>query len=390
MVAPSKIFKYPLNRIHCSKILHSLPHQSCTEAFIWNLYRNHVSSAKYYLPILLFPLVFNWRKRSKSRLWCTVKNYVQVCSLGAHINALTFYLMCIFRHLNGRFVKCYTPFISCFLGSQIIWLAPGKVQLFYVTGITHAAIEGAMRQLNLRLVHSGAAQTLVFMICSLLVLQQQQSLGYTGFWFIRPRPLTSDYHKMQNKARLKQALMELFSYLQIGLAMDALHAILTRSQMLRKLQLKTTGFMLSYMGIYKLIQCLLASSLGIKPATLLAAFLSGAAFGFPKRMPLTLMSLAVVIASQVVWQKFCSLNMNSNRILTLLQRIPCSQLLVPFNLAYLVHILLFQHHVLNGLANGFINGTCDKNAQRVYEFILQPVETILSTASKIPDTPFLF
>ncbi|ALC47521.1 CG31157 [Drosophila busckii] len=322
MVAPSKIFKYPLNRIHCSKILHSLPHQSCTEAFIWNLYRNHVSSAKYYLPILLFPLVFNWRKRSKSRLWCTVKNYVQVCSLGAHINALTFYLMCIFRHLNGRFVKCYTPFISCFLGSQIIWLAPGKVQLFYVTGITHAAIEGAMRQLNLRLVHSGAAQTLVFMICSLLVLQQQQSLGYTGFWFIRPRPLTSDYHKMQNKARLKQALMELFSYLQIGLAMDALHAILTRSQMLRKLQLKTTGFMLSYMGIYK--------------------------------------------------------------------RIPCSQLLVPFNLAYLVHILLFQHHVLNGLANGFINGTCDKNAQRVYEFILQPVETILSTASKIPDTPFLF
>lgn len=52
MVAPSKLLEPPLNRVHCA-ILHSLPGQSCTKAFLWNLYRNHVSIAKYYSPLLL-------------------------------------------------------------------------------------------------------------------------------------------------------------------------------------------------------------------------------------------------------------------------------------------------------------------------------------------------
>ncbi|KAM8705167.1 hypothetical protein ACLKA7_009597 [Drosophila subpalustris] len=389
MVAPSKVFEAPLNRLHCSRFMHSRPNQSCTEAFVWNLYRNHVSSAKYYLPVLLFPLIFNYPKLSKNRVWSIVKNYLQTSSIGSIINALTFLWMCICRRLCGRFVWGLTPYLSCCLGAQIIWWAPSKVTQFYSTGIVHAAIEAMLRQLEVGLVHSHAARTMVFMMCSLVVLRQQQrTKGYSGFWFIKPSPLPHDYPKWSLERRAKETLMELRTYLGIGLALDLLSAMMRAR--IRKISLKSTSFMISYMGIYRVIQCVLSGRMDLRQTNLIAAFVSGGAFWFVSHIPLTLMSLSVVIATQVLWKEFCAQDVSKSRLLAGLQRLPWAKLLIPPNLAYLVHSLLFQGHVVNGLARSFINSTCDHNAQRVCDLLLLPAEGILATANKSSIMPFLF
>lgn len=388
MVASSKVFEWPLNRLHCAGFIHSLPHQSCTEAFIWNLYRSHVSSAKYYLPLLFFPILINCHKLSKSRVWSIVKNYLQTLSFGSIINASSFYWLCICRRLTGRFVWVLTPLLSCILGGQIIWCAPQKVVEFYSTGIIHAAIEAMLRQLDVGLVHSHAARTMVFMLCSLVVLRQQHTEGYSGFWFIKPTLLPSDYCKWPLEQRAKGALLDLRTYLGIGLALDLLSAMMRRQ--IKKINLKSTSFMISYMGLYRVIQCVLAGKLDIRHTNLLAAFLSGGAFWFVSHIPLTLMSFSVVIATQILWKEFCALDASKSKLLTGLQRLAWSRLLIPPSLGYLVHCLLWQAHLVNSIARSFIDGTCDKNASRICNILLLPEDKLLTTINKVPVMPFLF
>jgi len=80
----------------------------------------------------------NWRKLSKSMVLSVAKNYAQSASFAAWINAITFYLMCMGRRLNDRFVFIFIPFLPCWIASQLSWLMPPQVLHFFVTGITPA------------------------------------------------------------------------------------------------------------------------------------------------------------------------------------------------------------------------------------------------------------
>lgn len=90
------------------------------------------------------------------------------------------------------------------------------------------------------------------MVCSLAVLRAQQLKLYKGFWFIRPAQLPEDYAKWTLAERIKAALLELRSYLGIGVALDIFNALL--SKRLKNFQLRSTTFMLSYIGVYKVGQ----------------------------------------------------------------------------------------------------------------------------------------
>ncbi|EDW24878.1 GL24387 [Drosophila persimilis] len=195
------------------------------------------------------PLVLKWRKVSKGTILAIVKNYVQSVSFASCINAFTFYFMCVARRLNGRFVFIYTPYLSCWLASQLSWWMPPQVLLYFSTGITHAALESLLRQWDLGLVHSRWGQTMVFMLSSLVVLHYQQAQKYSGFWFIKPTPLPVDYPKWSAVKRLRQSLTQFGTYLGIGLALDLGHAIMRRNLM--RLRLDTTRFLVGYMGLFQ-------------------------------------------------------------------------------------------------------------------------------------------
>ncbi|XP_060647442.1 uncharacterized protein LOC132785377 [Drosophila nasuta] len=388
MVANSKLFEMPLCRKHCAGVIHSLPHQTCTEAYIWNIYRNHVCSCKYYFPLLLIPLLMQYNKLNRKRVWFAVRNYLETSSVGAMINATTYYIVCIFRQLNGRFVWAFTPFISNFLGTQLIWLASPKVVQFYCTGIVHASLETILRQLNFGVVHSHLARTLVFMLCSIIVLRGQQAHGYSDFWFIKPKQLPQDYPERSIEQRIKDGLLELRAYLGFGLGMDLFNAVVNRK--MGKINLKSTRFLLSYMGIYKVLQCLLINHMDVKHTNLLAAFLSGGAFWFVRQIPLTLMSFGVVVATQVLWKEFCATDASKSQLRFGLQCIPWAKLLIPPNLAYLTHINMFQRAKVSKLAMSFIENTCEFNDLRISNMLSLSTEEIMDIFSKLPKRPFLF
>ncbi|XP_017867837.1 PREDICTED: uncharacterized protein LOC108616857 [Drosophila arizonae] len=389
MVAPSKLFGYPMSHVHCGNIIHSQPNQSCTQALLWNMYRNHVSSAKYYLPTLvLMPLILNCRRLNKRRLWSTAKNYLETMFFASTINALTFYLICICRRLNGRFVYLCTPFLSNYLAAYINWWAPPKVLQFFITGITHAAMEAVLRQMNAGLVRSRPAQTLLFMLSSLVVLRQQQKHIYSGFWFIKPNPMTLDYSKWPLLRRLKQASLELCKYFGIGFTID-LFSVLMRLN-LQKLRLKTTSFIVTYMGLYKIVQVLFARKLEMKQLNLLAAFVSGASYGLFSHVPFSYMCFAVVIAIQALYKDLCKVDVSHNKRLAALLSMPWAKLLIPPTSAYLTNCMFYKQHVLSSLAKSFMDDTCDNNVNRIYTLIQLPVETIYKMAQAGPEPNFFF
>ncbi|EDW97189.2 uncharacterized protein LOC6536908 isoform X1 [Drosophila yakuba] len=387
MVAPSKILEPPLNRLHCA-ILHSLPGQSCTKALLWNLYRNHVSSAKYYSPLLLLPLLMNWRKVSKNLVLSVFKNYAQSVGFAAWINAITFFLMCVGRRLTDRFVFILIPYLPCWIASQLSWLMPPQVLHFFVTGITPAALETLMRYFNIGLVHSPMAQTVIFMISSVVVLHYQQSRKYSGFWFIRPASLPDNNEDWTILRHMKQGLKELRSYLGIGLAMDLLNPLMKRN--LKLLRPKMTSFLAGYIGLFKVVQLLSFKRLNANQANGLAAFISGASFALlPNR--LTFMSFAVVTAIQVIWSQVCDTKDEKDAVLSVMRKIPWARLLIPCSLAYLVHIFFYHQRLLNEVARSFIDCTCDNNGQRLLNLIALPnVNAILEAVDKTPKTSFWF
>ena len=115
--------------------------------------------------------------------------------------------------------------------------------------LSFQAMEAVLRQLNVGLVRSRPAQTLVFMLSSLVVLRQQEMRHYSGFWFIKPEQMPLDYSKWSLAHRLKQALVELCTYLGMGMAMDFFNAMMRGN--IKKLQFKSTSFIVSYMAMYK-------------------------------------------------------------------------------------------------------------------------------------------
>ncbi|TDG48379.1 hypothetical protein AWZ03_005124 [Drosophila navojoa] len=389
MVAPSKLFGYPMSHVHCGNIIHSLPNQSCTQALLWNIYRNHVSSAKYYLPTLvLMPLLLNCRRLTKRRLWSTARNYLETTFFASIMNALSFYLICVFRRLNGRFVYLCTPGLSNYLAALINWWAPPKVLQFFSTGITHAAMEAVLREMNAGLVRSRPAQTVLFMLSSLVVLRQQQKHLYSGFWFIKPSSMTLDYSKWPLLRRLKQASLELATYFGMGFTIDLFSVLM--SLKLKKLRLKSTSFIVTYIGLYKIVQVLFAGVLEMKHLNLLAAFVSGASYGLFSHVPFSYMCFAVVIAIQALYKELCKVDVSHNKRLAALLSMPWAKLLIPPTSAYLANCMFYKQHLLSGLAKSFMDDTCDKNVNRIYTLIQLPLETIFNKTKGGPQPKFFF
>lgn len=114
-------------------------------------------------------------------------------------------------------------------------------------------MESLMRYFNIGLVHSPMAQTLLFMISSVIVLHYQQTRKYSGFWFIRPASLPEDTEDWTILKQVQQGIRELRSYLGIGLAMDLLNPLMKRNMKLWRP--KMTSFLAGYIGLFKVSCC---------------------------------------------------------------------------------------------------------------------------------------
>lgn len=96
------------------------------------------------------PLLMSFRKLNRSRIRDIVENYVKTTSYAGTINALIFYMICVFRRINGRFVRWCTPPLAAYVAAQVIWLVPSKILLFLNTGVT-ASVSSTKRPSTLNI-----------------------------------------------------------------------------------------------------------------------------------------------------------------------------------------------------------------------------------------------
>lgn len=102
------------------------------------------------LNLLQLPLLMSFRKLNRSRIRDIVENYMKTTSYAGTINALIFYMICVFRRINGRFVRWCTPPLAAYVAAQVIWLVPSKILLFLNTGVT-ASVSSTKRPSTLNI-----------------------------------------------------------------------------------------------------------------------------------------------------------------------------------------------------------------------------------------------
>uniref|UniRef100_A0A1I8P5Z2 Transmembrane protein 135 N-terminal domain-containing protein n=2 Tax=Stomoxys calcitrans TaxID=35570 RepID=A0A1I8P5Z2_STOCA len=419
MVVPSKVFEPPICVNHCSQsILH--PGIGCLRYFFNNLLNNSIGGLKYFSPLLITPLVLKSKTMNKELFLSTLKYYLKTVFWTAMASSTSFYCICLFRNILGRFLKYTTLFMPTVLGMQFFWFLPDKAMKLFCTATSQAVYEGLLRQypntMTNILLHSTFTQTFLFMVNSAIILHYKRLHVYKEFWFMQPYPKMkeSDYEQLDNNANVKEnsnpsvikcvhghikCSKFLLDGLKIGMAcgipMDLLSALMKGKvpkgckglgtaiwAKLKTFRPNMAGFFVFYAAIYRLSSCLLHKYYGHLSADLqhlVAGFLGGSAYLWVNKV--SFYTLSTVIAIQALWDQFCikvsqskdskTSKRKPNLALLLLKDISFSRIVFSLNMGYLVHNFIINYEVLNGLTRGFLDGVTSNQTKIIRESITQ-------------------
>nr|XP_014089852.2 uncharacterized protein LOC106617289 isoform X1 [Bactrocera oleae] len=389
MVEISKLYQPPYNCLTCSELLmHG--GLTCKQLFGWNWYRCSMGCLKYFLPLAVSPLVLRPRSLNRETLLNILRYYLETSLWGSTSTALTFYCICFYRRLFGRYYLLSASFLPAYTAFQLSWFYPIRTVRLFGTATTQAILETWLRKQNYFITHSLPIQTLVFMLSSAIVLHFKRRKEFNGFWFIQPNTDELQQKDVENLEDLKKSgkclhegtsctkyiLNGMSSYLMYGVPLDLLSTI-TKRKMPRRLsdlkmiRFEMTAFFLSYVGIYRLSSCLLTRYTRYGTGQhLLSAGLGGLSYFFLNKLEFSV--LAFVIAVQAFWQSYCCQQVEKpeNKITTFLKSVPFAKLLVPYNLAYLTHVFIFHNDALSKIARGFFRGATDNRFEQMHQYIL--------------------
>ncbi|XP_037953079.1 uncharacterized protein LOC119683467 [Teleopsis dalmanni] len=386
MVAPSKIFYPPLNRLHCSQVfLH--PGESCLG---FQLRNNFIkSSSIYFLPILIAPIFLKRNKLTKKAFLDIVKNYKLAVITSVGIIKASMAFECILRNVLGKYTKYTTFFLPLFLGTQLLWLCPDQMVKFYAIGMSQAALETFLNiktnPLN-NLLKNNFTRILLFMINSAIILHLKQNGTDKEFWFIKPEKEDATYKS--DKEFLSTLLKDMKKYLITGITLDLLRIILKNLKIfksntslidkIKMLKFNMTGYFLSYFGLYKVINYLLQkytnpSQLNKNKAHILAAFIGGISFICIKKNIILVLSMITVI--RLAYHKLCSLDVkteeNYGKWLKYAKRIPFGKLVTPICNAYAIHMYMVNNEATSSFTKSYLNITMEYLPQKIYNYILR-------------------
>ncbi|XP_011178249.1 uncharacterized protein LOC105209527 [Zeugodacus cucurbitae] len=387
MVAMSKLYAPPYNVLPCSVLL---LHEGVTcKQLIWrNWYLCSLGCLRYFLPLAVSPLVLKPRSLNRQALLNILRYYLETSLWGSTSTALVFSGICFFRHILGKYYLLSTIFLPTYSAFQLIWFYPIRTVRLYGTATTQAALETWLRKQNHLITKSLPLQTLIFMLSSAVILHFKRRGEFNGFWFIQPITNESKPKNVENMENLKTKrkcdvhegttctkyiLNGMSSYLMYGIPLDLLSTVFKGKMPRRLRELKTirfemTAFFLSYVGIYRLSNCLLTRyTLYGTREHMLSAGLGGLSYFFLNKLAFAV--LALVLAVQAVWQSYCSQHVEQpeNELSAFLKSIPFAKLAIPFNLAYLTHICIFHRHALSKVAGGFIRASTGNQFEQIYQ-----------------------
>ncbi|XP_047025798.1 transmembrane protein 135-like [Helicoverpa zea] len=323
MVEASKLwFETACSSCKCHELIHPWTYR-CSDATRTMLISCTKGSYKFYAMIYLVQILMRGKKLGKKEMIEQFKLYLKSGVFGLTVGSSFVTLNCIFRRLFFSEFSYYTTvLLPCTVSGLAIYFEPPYRRVLVVNLFVNLVFEYWVRTLEMKgwLRRSPGKETLIFMLGSavffyLMRLDRNSEKRTPLFWFFTPPRVSKEVgepvmgiegrspacpHKGPCIHYILKGTAQLFG---VGCAMTMLRTILpkilTPGKALKSLRLshmKLGVFFGGYIGIYRLVVCLLCRAHGRDSAmyALPAGFLSGLAF---RAAPSTPISLAPVTSS---------------------------------------------------------------------------------------------
>ncbi|XP_047517910.1 transmembrane protein 135-like isoform X1 [Pieris napi] len=311
-----------LKKLTCMQLIH--PHtDSCYRAFLLMIENCFKGSLIFWAPIHALPLIqilMRGKKLSKEDILEQFKLYLKSGIFGLTVGSSFVTLNCIFRKLFfSQFTYYTTVLLPCTISGAAVYFEPPYRRVMVANLFVNLVFEYWIRTLEMKgwLRRSASRETLIFMLGSslffyLMRLDRDNKKRTPLFWFFTPPRVSKEVgepidgikgrsdacpHKGPCVNYILKGAAQLFG---VGCAMSMLRTIipriLTPAKALKSLKLshlKLGVFFGGYIGIYRLIVCLLCRSTGRDSAlhAVPAGFLAGAALRASPSLPIALAPL---------------------------------------------------------------------------------------------------
>ncbi|KAM7360678.1 transmembrane protein 135-like [Cochliomyia hominivorax] len=378
----SKFFEARVKRITCQELgLHSI---SCRQHFVRDIFSYSLSNFKYFAPICLLPALLKIRSINRKKLKETLEYYLTCSLLSGSVGLSINGLICLIRHFHGEFGYYSAVFIPSLLSGTLTFWFPENIVNLYQTTLFQCDFENffIMRKnfLSRTIADSKSIQTVLFMICSSIILHAKQFYNAKGFWLLVPNfqiqknendEKCSSECKLHPEETCKEYLLRGMSkYFLMGFSLDLIKMLMSKvntSENYSKISGKLINFwprstvlLTSYVGIYRFANCWLNGKRYFSDSSnhILSSFLAGSSFYLSPQ--LSLFSFGLVQMIRCLWKIFDEKNINNpNKYIKKILEIPFGKIMLPFALASFVHIIVLHPKYASTLSISLGNGICN-------------------------------
>ncbi|XP_050349395.1 transmembrane protein 135-like isoform X1 [Nymphalis io] len=316
----------------CSELLHPWTN-SCFEAFLSMLQNCLKGSVLFWLAVHGFStiqILMRGKKLSKKDIIEQFKLYLKSGIFGLTVGSSFVTLNCIFRKLFfSQFSYYATVLLPCTISGLAVYFEPPYRRVLVVNLFVNLVFEYWLRTLEAKgwWRRSAGRETLIFMFGSsiffyLMRLERENTKRTPLFWFFTPPRVSKEVgepvkgiegrspacpHRGPCLNYIFKGAAQLFG---VGCLMTALRTIiprlLTPTKALKSLKLshlKLGLFFGGYIGIYRLVICLLCRANGRDSAlyALTAGFFAGAAFRASPSTPISLAPITSTLQILFSW-----------------------------------------------------------------------------------------
>ncbi|KAJ8724295.1 hypothetical protein PYW08_015769 [Mythimna loreyi] len=330
MVEASKLwFEAACSDCRCHELIHPWTYR-CSDATRTMLISCIRGSYKFYAMVYLIQILMRGKKLGKKEMIEQFKLYLKSGIFGLTVGSSFVTLNCIFRKLFfSEFTYYTTVLLPCTVSGLAVYFEPPYRRVMVLNLFVNLTFEYWVRTLEMKgwLRRSPGKETLTFMIGSaiffyLMRLDRDNDKRTPLFWFFTPPRVSKEVgepvtgiegrspacpHKGPCINYILKGTAQLFG---VGCAMTMLRTlipkILTPAKAFKSLRLshmKLGLFFGGYIGIYRLVVCILCRGHGKDSAmyALPAGFLSGLAFRAAPSLPIALAPLTSALQILGSW-----------------------------------------------------------------------------------------
>ncbi|XP_052754551.1 transmembrane protein 135-like isoform X2 [Galleria mellonella] len=290
--------------------------------------------SKLYVPLYIIQILMKGKKLTKKEVLEQSKLYLKSGIFGLTVAGSFVTLNCIFRNLFfSQFSYYNTVLLPCTISGLAVYFEPPHRRILVLNLFVNLVFEYWVRTLEMKgwLRRSPGRETLIFMFSSAVLFylmrrERENDKRTPIFWFFTPPRVSKEVgepiegfegrshacpHEESCRSYILKGTAKLFG---VGCAMTMLRTILPRIltpakafKSLKLSHLKLGLFFGGYIGIYRLVVCLLCRSHGRDSALFAvpAGFLAGLAFRAAPSTPIAFAPLtsSLQILSSWAYQK---------------------------------------------------------------------------------------